>query len=285
MALEPSSIQRDKMLARGKMKLNLVQFLEMKEPGSAQEYLNTTRQTVQKEGGRREHQLRIDQVITAGKLPYQYLTVDRFPSNMALLQAHENSREIRQESLNEVYALIVQPNPAAKKVAMGLGFLSSILTRWLRTAGIRELEQFEENSDSLDPETDPDAEKVMGFSREKLSEPFFMMNLNQFSHSPRRGEGGRSAYNQYSARIIPRLISVGGYPDIYGKILSTYIGDQKSALSNNWHDFTLVYYPSRTSFLRLMTNTPRGAAEIRREGLKKVVLMASSTIKQYHPEP
>jgi hypothetical protein len=73
---------------------------------------------------------------------------------------------------------------------------------------------------------------------------------------------------------MPRLISVGGYPDIYGKILSTYIGDQKSALSNNWHDFALVYYPSRGSFLRLVTNTPHGAAEIRREGLKKVVLMS-----------
>ncbi len=71
------------------------------------------------------------------------------------------------------------------------------------------------------------------------------------------------------AQIAPYLISVGGYPDIYGKILSTYIGDQKSSLSNNWHDFALVYYPSRTSFLRLMTNTPQGAAEIRREGLKK----------------
>ena len=73
---------------------------------------------------------------------------------------------------------------------------------------------------------------------------------------------------------MPRLISVGGYPDIYGKILSTFIGDQKSAISNNWHDFALVYYPSRDSFLRLMTNIPRGAAEIRREGLTKVVLMS-----------
>ena len=278
MALEPSSIQRDKMLARGKMKLNLVQFLEMKEPGAAQEYLSTTSQAVQKEGGHRDHQLRIDQVITAGELPYDYLTVDSFPSSQALLLAHENSREIRQESLSDIYSLIVQPNTTVKKVTKSLGFLSSIFTRWFGTAEIREITQIVENSDKLDPETDPDAEKVMGFSSEKITEPFFMMNLNQFSPSPRRGEGGKSAYNQYSARIMPRLISVGGYPDIYGKILSTYIGDQKSALSNNWHDFALIYYPSRTNFLRLMTNTPLGAADIRREGLKKVVLMPCSKL-------
>ena len=278
MALEPSSIQRDRMLAKGKTKLTLVQFLVMKDIKAAQEYLKITNQTVLKEGGTRDHQLRIDQLLTGGEMPYQYLTVDSFPSSQALLLAHENSRDIRQESLNDIYALIVQPNPAVKNVTKRMRFMSSILTRWLGTAEIRGIEQLEENSDRLDPDTDPSPEKVMGFSSEKLTEPFFMMNLNQFSPSPRRGEGGRSAYNQYTARIMPRLISVGGYPDIYGKILSIYIGDQKSALSNNWHDFALVYYPSRGSFLRLMTNTPRGAAEIRREGLKKVVLMPCSKL-------
>jgi hypothetical protein len=278
MALEPSSIQRDRMLAHGKTKLTLVQFLVMKDLKVAQNYLSSTDQAVQNESGVREHQLRIDQVITEGEMPYQYLTVDSFPSSQALLLAHENSREIRQESLSDIYALVVQPNKMVKKVTKGLGFLSSILTRWLGTAEIKGIEQLEDNSDRLDPDTDPNPEKVMGFSSEKLTEPFFMMNLNQFSPSPRRGEGGRSAYNQYSARIIPRLISVGGYPDIYGKILGTYIGDQKSALSNNWHDFALVYYPTRGSFLRLMTSTPRGAAEIRREGLKKVVLMPCSKL-------
>jgi hypothetical protein len=278
MALEPSSIQRDRMLAHGKTKLTLVQFLVMKDLKVAQNYLSSTDQAVQNESGVREHQLRIDQVITEGEMPYQYLTVDSFPSSQALLLAHENSREIRQESLSDIYALVVQPNKMVKKVTKGLGFLSSILTRWLGTGEIRGIEQLEDNSDRLDPGTDPNPEKVMGFSSEKLTEPFFMMNLNQFSPSPRRGEGGRSAYNQYSARIMPRLISVGGYPDIYGKILGTYIGDQKSALSNIWHDFALVYYPSRGSFLRLMTNTPRGAAEIRREGLTKVVLMPCSKL-------
>ena len=278
MALEPSSIQRDRMLAKGKTKLTLVQFLVMKDIKAAQEYLKITNQTVLKEGGTRDHQLWIDQLVTGGEMPYQYLTVDSFPSSQALLLAHEISREIRQESLSDIYALIVQPNPAVKKITKRMRFMSSILTRWLGTAEIRGIEQLEDNSDKLDPDTDPNPEKVMGFSSEKLTEPFFMMNLNQFSPSPRRGEGGKSAYNQYTARIMPRLISVGGYPDIFGKILSTYIGDQKSALSNNWHDFALVYYPSRGSFLRLMTNTPHGAAEIRREGLNRAVLMPCSKL-------
>ncbi|MCK5795462.1 MAG: hypothetical protein KAH12_12185 [Anaerolineales bacterium] len=278
MALEPSSVQRDKMLAHGKTKLILVQFLVMKDMGFVQDYLNVTNQAVQKESGTREHQLKIDQVFTNGELPYHYLTADNFPSSQALLLAHENSREIRQSSLNEIYGLIVRPNPTIKKVAGGFGFLSSFLTRLLGTSEVKGLELLKDHDDKLDPETEPNGGKVLEFSSEKIDEAFYMMNLNQFSPSPRRGEGGRSAYNQYSARIMPRLVSVGGYPDIYGKILSTYIGDQKSSLYNSWHDFALVYYPSRTSFLRLMTNTPRGTAEIRRSALKKVVLLASSNL-------
>ena len=215
MALEPSSIQRDRMLAHGKTKLILVQFLVMKDMGSVQEYLNVSNQVVEQEGGTREHQLKIDQVITIGEMPYQYLTVDRFPSSQSLLLAHENTREIRQGSLTEVYALIVHPNPAVKKAAKGLGFMSSLLTKLLGTAEVKGIEQIQEHADSLDPDTDPDASKVKEFSSRRLDESFYMMNLNRFQ------PGGKREYNQYSALIMPRLVSVGGYPEIYGKILST----------------------------------------------------------------
>ena len=107
-----------------------------------------------------------------------------------------------------------------------------------------------------------------------------MMNLNQFSPKKKPGESGKSAYILYSLQILPYLISVGGYPDIYGEFLGSFIGDRNDPLFHSWHDFALVYYPSRAAFLRLMSNTPRGAAEIRRVGLKKAVLMPASKIDQ-----
>ena len=278
MAIEPTSIQRDKMLAQGKTKLTLVQFLVRKDPSRIEDYLAQTQSATLTEGGSRDHQLKIDQLLTGGEIPYHYLTVDSYPSSQALLQAHENTREVRQDSINEIYAMIVRPNPAIRRIASGLGFLSQFLTNLLSTSEIKELNYTEDLSDRLDPETDPDPGAVREFAAGDMDPPFFMMNLNQFTPRDKRRGSGKDAYNRYSARIMPYLVSVGGYPDIYGKILSTYIGDQKSQLSNSWHEFALVYYPSRTNFLRLMTNTPRSAAEIRRAGLKKVVLMASSNI-------
>ena len=278
MAIEPTSIQRDKMLAQGKTKLTLVQFLVRKDPSRIEDYLAQTQSATLTEGGSRDHQLKIDQLLTGGEIPYHYLTVDSYPSSQALLLAHENTREVRQDSINEIYAMIVRPNPAIRRIASGLGFLSQFLTNLLSTSEIKELNYTEDLSDRLDPETDPDPGAVREFAAGDMDPPFFMMNLNQFTPRDKRRGSGKDAYNRYSARIMPYLVSVGGYPDIYGKILSTYIGDQKSRLSNSWHEFALVYYPSRTNFLRLMTNTPRSAAEIRRAGLKKVVLMASSNI-------
>lgn len=274
MALEPNSVQRDRMLSHEKTRLTLVQFLVGRDPAIIKEYLTQTRQAVLAEGGRREHQLIIDQTLTGGKLPYQFLIVDCFPSSQALLLAHENTREIRDAALQETYSIYLKTTSIIKKVLKGAGFISPTLAGWL---GTRQISEIPDQAEELDPETDPELEAVRDFSGRDRDQPFYMMNLNQFAKQNRLRMEGKTAYNRYAARIIPYLISVGGYPDIYAKILGTYIGDQRSSLANSWGDFALVYYPSRTRFLRLMTNTPQRAAVLRRAGLKKAVLMPCIT--------
>ncbi len=276
MAIEPTSVQRDKMLAQGKSKLSLVEFLVPDHPQTIKEYLIETQRFVETEGGSRSHQLKIDQVLTEDEMPYQYLTVDNFPSSQALLMAHENTRQVRQSFLREVYGFLIRPNPVIKKVSIGLGFMAPILSSWL---GTKDIKLDRDTSYDPDPETDPVREKIKVFSSANQDQPFFMMNLNRFSPQEKRGESGKSAYNQYSLQILPYLISVGGYPELYGEVLGSFIGDQKDPLFIRWHDFALVYYPNRGSFLRLMTNTPQSAAKIRRAGLEKVVLMPSSQIQ------
>jgi len=267
MALEPSSIQRDQMLTYGKTKLTQVHFLVPKNERSGREFISDSLRVVQTQGGSRQHILQINQLLTVGEMPYQFLVVDSFPSSQALLLAHENSREIRQDSLDEVYSILVKPDIWTSRIVKWLGFLESTFSRWFDTAGIKEFDDF---SDRLKPETDPNYEKVGEFRKGDLEKAFYMMNLNQFFSN------GKASYKRYSIRVTPNLISVGGFPDIFGEVLGTYIGDQKSPLYNVWHEFGLVYYPSRTSFLRMMTNTPAIAAEARRAGLKKAVLMPCS---------
>lgn len=271
MGLEPSSVQRDRMLSFGKTKLTLVQFLVGKDPDAVKSYLVQSNQAVIQEGGQREHQLKIDQVIARGELPYHHLTVDSFPSSQALLLAHENSREIRNAALQDMYAIYFQTSSRIKSILSKAGFLSPTLTRWLSSG---EIKAIPDQPGQLDPEVDPELDEIRKFASRDGQQPFYMMNLNLFFPSSRNRVTGKTAYQRYSRRIIPYLVSVGGYPEIYAEILGTYLGDQRAALFNRWDDFALVSYPSRTSFLRLMTNTPQSAADIRRAGLKKAVLMA-----------
>jgi hypothetical protein len=271
MALEPTSVQRDRMLSHGKTKIILVQFLVAKDPGNIKEYFSLSSQAVLNEGGQRDYQLRIDQILVGGEHPYQYLTVDSFPTSQALLLAHENSREIRVAALEEIYGIYLKPNSTINKAVKTAGVLAPTLARWLDT---NEVKVFPLDDDVLDPDTDPEPEAVREFSTRDQDQPFFMMNLNQFaSQLDKRYLTGKAAYKRYSVSITPYLISVGGYPVIFDEPLGTYIGDSQCSLSNIWSEFGLVYYPSRSSFLRLMTNTPRRAAMYRRAGLKKAVLM------------
>ena len=71
MALEPTSVQRDRMLAFGKSKLTLVQFLVAENPQAIKEYLFKSQRNVQAEKGTRSHQLKIDLVLTREEMPYQ----------------------------------------------------------------------------------------------------------------------------------------------------------------------------------------------------------------------
>ncbi len=277
MAIEPTSIQRDQMLSRGKTKLTLAQFLVMKDPELIEQYLLETGRATVAEDGSRDHQLKVDQVLTGGEMLYQYLTVDSFPSSQTLLMAHENTRDIRQTAVKEIYSLYLKLDPWKHRLVKALGFLAPILARWLDTSTGKDLKGYENRAL---PDIEPDPEKVKVLRNSPSEDSFYMMNLNQFTPPLRRGMGGKSSYSQYSIRILPYLLSVGGYPDIYGEVLGNYIGDQKSQLSKSWHYFALVYYPSRSHFLRLMTNTPRNAAIYRRAGLKRVVLMPCSRYKQ-----
>jgi hypothetical protein len=267
MAIEPTSVQRDKMLSRGKTKQVLVQFLALKTPGMEKDYLRQSQHAVQDQGGSRDHLLKIQQALTPGKFPYQYITVDRFPSSQALLQTHELTRDIRTSSLNEIYGLIVKPDPSKPLIAKGLAKLESVFTRLLNSANVQE---FSESTHELDPLTDPAEDKVKEFRSGDQEQPCLIINLNKFN------PGGKSIYNQYSLRVTPYLASVGGFPEIYGDVFSTFIGDQSSSLDDRWHGFALVYYPSRNHFLRMMTNTPTAAAQLRRAGLERAVLMVCS---------
>jgi hypothetical protein len=131
-----------------------------------------------------------------------------------------------------------------------------------------------------DPEKGPVPETIAVLREHDQATPFYMMNLNKY-YSVAQYEGaentpGEKAYNRYGGRIMPYLISVGGYPAIMGRTVGLFVGDESSPLHDDWTDFAMVYYPSRRKFIYMMTNSPKKGVRHRDAGLQRAVLMPSS---------
>jgi hypothetical protein len=123
-------------------------------------------------------------------------------------------------------------------------------------------------------------ETVAVLREQDQTTPFYMMNLNRYYGVARYESGeqvsGEQAYSRYSARILPYLVSVGGYPAMMGPVVGLLVGDEGSPLHDAWNEFALVYYPSRRNFVRMMSHSPKQGVHHRKAGLQRAVLMPSS---------
>jgi len=277
MTLEPTQAQRTQIQNIKPGKLALVQFFVIKDQDAFNTYLATSERAVHQASGKRTHSVHVDQMFAGGVMPYQTITVDLFPSSEALLNVFDVFNIERKQAFSQIYALVVHPGGKPIKAVKALGFLSPIMSRILGTNTEKEMTRFPEVAN---PHTGPVPETVAEMKKHDQSTPFYMMNLNKYYPQAQYANGekvtGEQAYNRYGNRIVPYLISVGGYPDIFGHPVGLLVGDENSPLHDDWSDFAMVYYPSRRNFIRMMSNSPMKGVHHRDAGLQRAVLMPSS---------
>ncbi len=275
--LEPTHEQRARLQSLEPGKLVLVQFLAIQDHPAFEQYLLASERAVAAQGGQRTHGVHIDQYLAGRDMHYQAITIDRFSSPTTMLTAFDAANAERQTALSDVYALLVRPSDRLPRIAKILGFFAPILRRILGTTSAREIP---ESSKFFNPEKSPVPETIAVLRAHDQSTPFYMMNLNKYYPKARYQNGadisGEQAYNRYSARIAPYLVSVGGYPDIFGHTVGLFVGDENSPLHDDWSDFAMVYYPSRQNFVKMLTNSPERGGHHRDAGLDRAVLMPSS---------
>ena len=252
----------------------LIQFLVIQEQSNFGHYRSASKRAVIEAGGKRTHDVLVDQILAGGELLCQAITVDLFPSGHTAINAFDKFSSERLAALSEVYALLVRPRANLPRIAKSLRFLSPLLRRWLGTNREKEMVGFAAHAN---PETGPIPETVEVMRQHEQATPFYMMNLNRYYVNARYENGkditGEQAYNRYGSRIIPYLISVGGYPSIIGPISAVFVGNENSQLHDDWSDFAMVYYPSRRNFIRMMSNSPSKGIYHREAGLQRAVLM------------
>ncbi|UCG23760.1 MAG: hypothetical protein JSW55_16730 [Chloroflexota bacterium] len=274
--IEPTAKQC-KNLSRTQGEVALAQFFAVKDRDAFERYLNASGSAVSQHDGRRRHQCHIDQILAGGSMAYDAVLVDTFPSGESALQAFDANRDERAAAVVEAYILVVKPaGDGLFKAARYLGVLSPIVSRILGTTSERPLPE----DGKWNPNTGPVPETIASFKKDDQTTPFFMMNLNKYYTSALYTDGenisGERAYARYANRIMPYLISVGGYPALMGQVAVVFAGDETSPLHDEWSEFAMVYYPSRQVFLRMMTNSPTKGVHHREAGLERAVLMPST---------
>ena len=258
----------------------LAQFLAVQEQAAFRSYRATSETVVRQKGGHRAYGVCIDQVLAGGEMPFQELAVDMFPSGEAALSAFDAVHEARVKAIAEAYILVVSPVGGLVGQIRRLRFLSPLLKLILGTSGEKARPELE---GKLNPATSPVPETMEVLRKHDQTTPFYMMNLNKYFAKAQYKGGqvknvtGEKAYARYGSRIVPYLISVGGYPDFMGHVVGNFVGGDDSLLHDSWSEFAMVYYPSRRVFLNMATHTPTRGIHHRDAGLERAVLMPSSS--------
>jgi uncharacterized protein (DUF1330 family) len=104
-----------------------------------------------------------------------------------------------------------------------------------------------------------------------------MVNLAQFhEHSRDENGSGWDAYQRYSKAVIPLLRRVGGTTLWAGHIEGAAFGDPGD---DRWDWVVVVWYPSRSAFLAMMTSPEYATANIEREnGCENHLILAADEL-------
>ncbi len=276
--MEPTPEQR-RILESSTGATTLAQFLSVQEQAAFDQYRAASEAAVRENGGHRAYGVHIDQVLAGGEMPFQELMVDMFPSGEAALIAFDAAKETRATAVAKAYILAVSPAGGPLGLVRRLCFLAPLLRPILGTNSEKERPELK---GKLNPATGPVPETIEVLRRHDQTTPFYMMNLNRYYASAQyeggqaRKRTGEQAYARYGIRIVPYLISVGGYPDFMGHIIGTFVGSEDSPLHDDWSEFAMVYYPSRYAFLNMATHAPVNGIHHRDAGLARAVLMPST---------
>ena len=279
----PTKQQRDH-LRSFKGSIEIVQFLAVKDRDALGVYLGAAERIVREAGGTQKHVLGIDQVLSGledSETPYSVITIDQFPDSDQMLRTFDGLAEERSAALSDLYALILKPDPQILWVKR-LKFLAPLLRLRFR---IGEIGEFNEDVQLLQPERNATAEAIQAFQSFDQQEPFYNMNLNKFYPVPAGEKVSTEEYyaefSKQTARVAgARVLSIGAYPTVAGRIIEIFTGDKQQPLHDDWDNFQIIYYPKREDYLRLITNLPIEIVEKRNKAYERSIQMPCTPLSK-----
>lgn len=239
--------------------LEMVQFLNFPSNSDWDEYLKLSSEKINKVGGKRKFNLKIDMVLSGMKgqeIPYSFVTIDSFSNSLQLLEGFRVSKETKKELKSDVYTLVLTPD-ASMKVVSKLRFLRPLFNLFFK---IDRTKKFKPDVHLNQPERNATSEKLKEFKTLNQNDPFYNINLNKYFPVPAGNKKTKEEYyKQFSkdtARATgPKVLGMGAYPAVSGKVVEI-IENQGivKSMADDWDNFLLVYYPKREDYIYLVPN-------------------------------
>jgi len=122
----------------------------------------------------------------------------------------------------------------------------------------------------------PNVEQFKELAGSSKEGPVVMLNLLKFKHRADGEDGsGASAYRRYGDAAVKMIEEQGGRLLWAGKADQVLIGDP----SEDWDQVLLVEYPSRKSFIEMVSNPEYNKAhEDREAGLERTIVVACTSV-------
>ena len=122
----------------------------------------------------------------------------------------------------------------------------------------------------------PNSEQFRQLRQSPEKGPVVMLNLLKFKHAAEGEAGsGEDAYQRYGKTAIAMIEERGGRILWQGRSNQVLIGDP----AENWDTVVLVEYPSRQSFIEMVSNPDYTKAHKHREaGLERTIVIACTPV-------
>lgn len=276
------SKEQEARLSTFKGSLEMVQFISFNSVNNWSKYLDASKLEINESRGNRRFELKVDMVLSGmnGKgVPYSFVTVDTFDDRSQLLKAVKGLEKLKQELGIDIYTLILKPD-SSMKIVSKLRFLRPIFNLFFK---IDKSKKFKPNVHLNQPERNATLTTLEEFKTLNQDDPFYNINLNKYFPVPSgKGQSKEEYYEQFSKDTAkatgPKVLGMGAYPAVSGKVLEILEGDVEHSMDDDWDNFILVYYPRRMDYLYLVPNLPEDIILKRKNAYERGIQFPCSKI-------
>jgi len=255
--------------------LELIQFVQVNDMAAFRRYLTQSESLLAKAGAARKQVLHPELVLSGmprDELPCTAIIVEEYSSGPDLLKLYRALENDRATTFDDEYSLALEQDSAIRMVGK-LKILRPLLHLLFPMDASK---PFKNDLHLNRPDINATREDIDRFGRLPQSQPFFNVNINKFSAVP-PGENASpaeyfSSVSKEMARATgPRVLGLGAYPTVSGKVIGCLTKGKKSHLHDDWNLIQIVYYPRRSDYLTLIPNLPESIVRRRSEVYQRAI--------------